>query len=119
MGCDFYTYYEVCIEYKKGNKTKIKKEILEDTRNRHYFWEIRERDEDFEELNDYYNRCNMERQRQVDDELSRYEKKIIYKDGKWLCIESSKEKYINMYKKYDISEENIISIWKKGGFHFR
>jgi hypothetical protein len=119
MGCDFYTYYEVCIEYKKDDKTKVKTQILEDTRDRHYFWEIKERDEDFEELNDYYERCHLERKRQIDDELSRYEKKEIYKDGKWLCIESSREKYINMYKKMGILDENIISIWKQGGFNYR
>ena len=43
----------------------------------------------------------------------------IYKDGKWLCIESSKEKYIKYCKGMEIPEEAVISIWKEGDFHYR
>ena len=40
MGCDFYTYYVVRIEYKDGDKIEVKSEEIEGTRERHYFWEI-------------------------------------------------------------------------------
>jgi len=119
MGCDFYTYYVVRIQYKSGDEVKIKTKEIEETRQRHYFWEIEERDSDFEELNDYYDRCHLERKRQVDNELSQYPRKDIYKNGNWLCIASSKEKYQNMCKKLGITESNIIGIWKEGDYHYR
>jgi len=119
MGCDFYTYYVVRIEYKKGDEVKVKSEEIEDTRERHYFWEIDGRDEDFEELNDYYERCDLQRRRQVSDALRDYPKKEIFKNGKWLCLESSKEKYINMCKKYGITEKDLVAISKEGDYHYR
>lgn len=119
MGCDFYTYYVVRIEYKDGDKTEVKSQEIESTRERHYFWEIDGRDEDFEELNDYYKRYSSQRERQIENELSQYPRKDIYKDGKWLCIESSKEKYIKYCNGMEIPEEAVISIWKEGDFHYR
>lgn len=120
MGCDFYTYYVLRIEYKKGDEVKVKSEEIKDTRERHYFWEMVERrDEDFEEPNDYYERLHYQKKRQVDNALSYYPKKVIFKDGKWLCIESSIEKYINICKEYKINEKEVISICKEGDFHYR
>jgi FMN phosphatase YigB (HAD superfamily) len=119
MGCDFYTYYVVRVEYKDGDKTEVKSQEIESTRERHYFWEIDDRDEDFEEYNDYYIRRGQERERQIENEISQYPRKDIYKDGKWLCVESSKEKYISICKKMEINEKDIISIWKEGDFHYR
>jgi hypothetical protein len=119
MGCDFYTYYVVRIEYKKGDEIEVESEKIEDTRERHYFWEIEGRDPDFEELNDYYERRHREREKQIDNELSHYPKKDIYKNGKWLCIESSKGKYIKICKNLDIAEKDVIGIWKEGDFHYR
>ena len=118
MGCDFYTYYVVRIEYKKCDKTEVKSVMIQNTRQRHYFWEMNARDEDFEELDDYYERWHIEKQRQVDNELSQYSRKDIYRDGKWLCIERAREKYINMYK-LEIDEKDVICIWKEGDFQFR
>lgn len=77
MGCDFYTYYVVRIEYKKGEETKVKSEEIEDTRERHYFWASDKRDEDFEELNDYYDRCELQHQQQVKEMLREYPKKSL------------------------------------------
>lgn len=120
MGCDFYTYYVVRIEYKKSDKTEIILKELSDTRERHDFWETqRYWSEDFEELNDYYARCKQERQRQIDKELSNYPRKDLYKDGKWLCIASSKEKYLKICKENEIEEVDIIAIWKEGDYHLR
>jgi hypothetical protein len=45
MGYHFYTYYVVRIEYKNGKKVKVKEYKLEESTERHYFWE------DFEEIN--------------------------------------------------------------------
>lgn len=120
MGCDFYTYYVVRIEYKNGDKIEVKSEEIEGTRESHYFWEIKRYwSEDFEELNDYHIRCSKERQRQIDNELRKYPRMDIYKDGQWLCIDSSKEKYIKYCKEMEINETDVISIWKEGDFHYR
>ena len=120
MGCDFYTYYVLCIEYKKGNENKVKKEEIQDTRERCYFLEsCPGYDEDFEQLNDYYERYEQFKRDQVENELKNYPRRVIFKDSKWLCLESSKEKYINTCKKFNIPIKDVISIWKEGSFHFR
>ncbi len=120
MGCDFYTYYVLCIEYKKGNEYKVKKEEIEGPRERHYFWgSCLDYDEDFEDKNDYYERYEKFKRDQVENELKNYPRKVIFKDSKWLCLESSKEKYMNLCKKYNIPQNDVISIWKEAGFHFR
>lgn len=119
MGCDFYTYYALRIEYKKGDEVKVKSEMIGETLERHYFWEIERRDEDFEELNDYYERCHIEKQQQIDVAMQKYETKFIFRNKTWLCTESAREKYINICKNYDISESDIISISKEGDFKYR
>lgn len=119
MGCDFYTYYVLCIEYKKGNEVKLERMEIADTRERHYFYGSCERDEDFEELNDYWERYERFKREQVENELVNYPTREIYKNKKWLCLESSKEKYMNLCKKFGIPHNDVISIWKQGDFHFR
>lgn len=119
MGCDFYTYYKVCIEYKKDEEMKVKEHILEESRERHYFWEDLEWDEDFEDRNDYFERCHKHRNDQIDQELSRYKNVHLYKNNRWLCIVEAKEKYQNLLKKLDIPESSVTQIWKQGGFHMR
>jgi hypothetical protein len=118
MGCDFYTFYKICIEYSKNEKIKIEDHILDETRERHYFNEC-ERDEDFEEVNDYYERQIEERRQQIDSLLENYKITQIYKDKTWLCIPSAQEKYQNILKKYGIAEKDVIKIWKQGDFMMR
>jgi hypothetical protein len=119
MGCDFYTYYKIYIEYKKGNTVEIETDIDEDTRERHYFWYGEERDEDFEEPEDYNKRCENNIKQQIDGALQKYRRKDIFKYNKWLCIESAKHKYLNICKENEIPENDIIAIWKEGGYHYR
>ncbi len=119
MGCDYYTYYKICIQYRKGDTVYIEEEIDEDTRQRHYFYYEEEIDPDFEELDDYNKRRNSEYKNQIFIQLQRYTKKDIFKDNKWLCIESAKEKYLNMCKENNISESDVIAIWKEGDYHYR
>lgn len=119
MGCDYYTYYKICIQYRKGDTVEIEEEIDEDTRQRHYFYYEEEIDPDFEELDDYNKRRNSEYKNQIDNQLQRYVKKDIFKDNKWLCIESAKEKYLDMCKENEIPESAIIAIWKEGDYHYR
>jgi len=120
MGCDFYTYYVLFIEYKKGKEVKLESQEIDGTRERHYFLgSCPDYDEDFENLNDYYDRYEQFKRDQAENELKNYPKKIIFKGGKWLCLESSKEKYMNLCKKYNIPQNVVISIWKEGSYHFR
>ena len=119
MGCDFYTYYVVRIEYKDGYNVITKSDIVESTRQRHYYWEMDERDEDFEEWTDYVERSCIHKQTQIDTELKRYKKVDIYKNKQWLCLVSAVEKYKNLCKELNINENDVISIWKEGGFHCR
>lgn len=119
MGCDFYTYYVVYIEYKKDGFVKVKKYEIEDSRERHYFWEDIEWDEDFESRNDYYERVNILHDKQVKEALAKYRMAHLYKEKKWLCIPEAVERYRNILSKYGITEDSVVQIWKQGDFHYR
>ena len=119
MGCDYYTYYVLCIQYKKNGEIITDKEILEDTRERHYFHYDLKRDEDFEEEDEYMKRCQVYEDSQIEYTLAEYKSKEILKDGKWLCVQSAQEKYTEMCKELKINLEDIQSIWKEGGYHYR
>lgn len=119
MGCDFYTYYKLCIEYKNGDQVNVKEYVFEETKERHYFWEDLEWDNDFEERNDYYERCHIYRNEQIKQELLRYTNEHLYKHNKWLCVFDAKDKYSQLLKKFGIKEESVIQIWKQGDAHLR
>lgn len=117
MGCDFYTYYKVCIEC---TDKSVKEYILEDTRERHYFYEgVLERDEDFEEEEEYQTRCQKCYDDQIENTLTKYSKKDLYVDGKWLCVASAIEKYQKILTGLKISESTVVHVWKQGGAHLR
>ena len=118
MGCDFYVYYKIYIQYKRDDKVKVEEEEIEDTRERCYWWEC-VRDRDFEELIDYHERKAKQDRDQIDEELRNYPRKDIFKDGKWRAIEGAQEYYKSLVKKYNISENELVSIWKAGAFHLR
>ncbi len=98
MGCDFYTFYVIHIQYRKDGEVDTISEEIEDSRTRHYFDYWGERDEDIEELSAYHERCKEQRAQQIADALRLYVVKDIYKDGHWLCIATAKEKYLNLCK---------------------
>jgi hypothetical protein len=118
MGCDFYIFYKVCIQYKSGDAILLKEHVLEDTRERCEWWHC-ERDKESEELIDYYERRELERMEQVDYELEEYPWVDLYADDSWYCDDEEQEKYINIAKKYDIKESAIMSIWKEGDWLIR
>jgi predicted Zn-dependent peptidase len=119
MGCDFYTYYVLHIEYNKGEKTKKKEYILEDTRKRHYFYGDYSRDEDFEEYDDYIERIRKAEKEEINTALLKYKKAELFKNNHWLCIPSAQEKYKNILEELNIAESSLISIVKCGGYHLR
>jgi hypothetical protein len=118
MGCDFYTYYKVCIECKDGS---VKEYILEDTRERRYFYEItQEWDEDFETEWEFAKRRNAELDEQIDRVLAdNYKTKELYKDGKWLCLHQAVEKYKKIFTDLEVGEDTVVRVWKQGGAHMR
>jgi hypothetical protein len=118
MGCDFYTFYKICIEYIKNDTNEVVDHMLDETKERHD-WNECERDEDFEEINDFFDRQNEERREQIDYLLEQYKTTQIYKDKTWLCIPSAKEKYQYILKKYGISENTVVKIWRQGDFMVR
>ena len=118
MGCDFYTFYKICIEYIKDGNHEVVDHMLDETKERHD-WNECERDEDFEELNDFFERQNEEHREQIDYLLEQYKTTHIYKDKTWLCIPSAQEKYQYILKKYGISENTVVKIWRQGDFMVR
>jgi hypothetical protein len=116
MGCDYYTYYRIRVEL---TDKSTKQYVLEDTRERHYWTEFVERDEDFESDEDYHRKSQECCDRQIEGELARYTTKNLYKDGKWLCVESSIKKYRDILAYLKVSEKDIVRIWKEGGAELR
>lgn len=118
MGCDFYVFYKICIQYKRDDKLQIKEHEVDGTRERGYWWDC-QRDEDFEELIDYHDRCAEQRREQINMELRNYPRMDIFRDGRWMIIASAQENYKNIAKKYNITENEIVTIWKEGDFMVR
>lgn len=116
MPSDFYIFYKVCIEHNTRGEIDVKDHILENTREGYYWWDF-ERGEN-EELNDYYDRLQSLKHHQVERELEDFPTKRIYKNGEWLVGDTTKEIYMNIAKKYNISWKNIISVWKQGDYSF-
>ena len=119
MGCDFYTYYVLHIEYKNKENVKTEEYRLDETRDRHYFYEGAPQDEDFEDEQQYYSRIYQGRQEQIDWALSKYKTADLFSNRNWLCIPSATEKYKEILKKLEISEDSLIRIVRKGGYHMR
>lgn len=76
-------------------------------------------DSDFEEAEEYRERCCLYRKNLVQSSLAKYPSKQILKDGKWLCIRSAQEKHTTICEELDIKQEDILSIWKEGGYQYR
>jgi hypothetical protein len=100
MGCDFYTYYKVCIEYKIEDETKILYDIDETSREKEYFGDGYDQN--------YIYSC-----------LAWYEDEDIFENNKWFCDENEKEGYMNILKAYNIEEKDVIKIWKEGDYQAR
>lgn len=112
MGLDFYVFYKICVQYQKDNELKLKEHSIESTRNGGYWVEC-QREED-EELIDYYERLEEQKRDQIEYELQNYPTVDIFKNSKWLVNDTIKENYINILKKYGISEKEVVLIWKEG-----
>jgi hypothetical protein len=100
MGCDFYTYYKVCIEYKNGDETKIIYDIDESTRENEYFGDGYDKN--------YIYSC-----------LAWYEDEDIFENNEWVCEDDEKRGYMNILKAYNIEEKDVVKIWKEGDYQLR
>ncbi len=122
MGCDFYTLYKLCIEYKEGDEILQFTHQLRETQQRHYWWEI-ERDEDFEDWNDYHKRASKQHQHQIEQILCReYPRVDLCVNGLWKCLPSAKQKYLELVKEEEeeeIPEDAIVNVWKEGTYWVR
>lgn len=119
MGCDFYTIYQVCIEYTENGELKKYKYKLENTIDRHY-WHDLKYDEDFEEWDEYGKRLMKYHEEQIEYVLGNdYPRIDLCVGGVWKCVKSAKEKYISIAKMKNISEDTIVNVWKEGTYWFR
>ena len=118
MGCDFYIFYKVCIQYKEGDAILLKEYVLEETKERCDWWHC-DRDKNEEELIDFYERRELEHREQIIFEMREYKRADLYMDGKWRCHDVVQEKYMNIIKQYDIKESGLISVWKEGDYKIR
>ncbi len=115
MGCDFYTFYKLCIEYQtEEGEVSLYTYSYDEERQRQDWWHV-ERDEDFEEWEEYLKRRQSEKQRQLDSIFRReYPRVDLCVNGEWKCISSAKHRYLDMAKDAKIPEESIRNVWKEG-----
>ncbi len=114
MDCDFYTFCGIFIEYKKDGTHTLKRHILNDTIEEH-FWEECSREDD-ESVNDYYERRVLQQHEQIEYEVEQYGREYLYKNNMWLCGDTMKTRYTNLLKGYGITESVLVRIWKCGDF---
>ncbi len=128
MGCDFYTFYEVCFYYMIGERVVEESYEIPETRERHYWWEDvcvsqrnREYDSDFEEVSqeDTMKRRQDIHMQQIQEELAKYPTKGLFANGTWLCLDSAKAKYETIAAELDIPLESLTAIVKRGGYELR
>lgn len=116
MGCDFYTFYKVCIEYRKNETTEVYTYELFEEKERQDWWSV-ERDEDFEEWNDYLKRRESERKRQIQSIFDReYPRVDLCVNGEWKCISTAKHRYLERAEKANIPVDAIVNVWKEGEY---
>jgi hypothetical protein len=119
MGCDFYTFYKLCIEYSKDGKTEIYSYDLTEDQQRQDWWHV-ERDEDFEEWDDYLKRRASEKQRQLDSIFRReYPRVDLCVNREWKCISMAKNRYLEKAEQANIPESDIVNVWKEGSYWVR
>ena len=119
MGCDFYTFYKLCIEYKKDDALVTFTFNMDETRDRNDWWHV-ERDEDFEEWDAFFTRRKLEHERQIQSIFaSHYPKITLCHEGIWKCIESAKEKYLAIAEEAGIPTDTIVNVWKEGDYWVR
>lgn len=112
MDCDFYTIYTVLFKYKDGESVNQYSYAFEDTRSKHY-WTYPLRDEDFETDEEYQLRCKLMNHTQMADTLKQYPIKFLYKNDTWLCIETAKQRYLELAAEKGISPESLIDVYKE------
>jgi hypothetical protein len=116
MGCDFYTFYKLCIEYKHGNDIATFTHRFFDARERQYWYEL-DRDEDFEEWDDYKKRLDEAHKDQIQDIYdTHYPRVDLCMNGLWKCVPSAKSKYLELAAKERIPTESIVNVWKEGDY---
>ncbi len=125
MGCDFYIYYELVIKYRHNRgEERIVRHALEKTYKRNDWW-ICERDEDFEEWDEYEVRRKKKRRAQLEYEVEKLPVIDLYKDGNWLCTSSAKQTYMDIIENYinrqhtRVTAENLIAITKEPAYDIR
>jgi hypothetical protein len=51
---------------------------------------------------------------QIDYVLDKYETMDIYKHNMWQVVDATREKYSHLLKRFEISESNLVRMWKGG-----
>lgn len=118
MKYDFYTFNTLCILYNVNGEEYIKEYCITETKDG-YFLNDPPRDEDFEELNDFNKRMIEENKNKIKYEVERIKTIDLFLEGKWLCVNSAKEKYLNFIKRLHISEDSLIKVYKDKGYNMR
>lgn len=113
---DFYTYYKICIEYNKDNKKELVIQDLLETKKYGEWVECLRDWDNNESLNDFYERQEEERHQQINEQLLKFPRTQLYKDGTWIQGGLNKDKYMAILKSKNISLYSLIAIWKEGDY---
>ena len=106
---DFATQVYIGIAYKRPGEDKTSFIQEEDGEERRYNCRFKEVDLDFEELPDYYGECMKEKKRRVDA----YGERVLFMNGKWLCLEHGKYRVLKILKANGIEEAHLVKVFKR------
>jgi hypothetical protein len=118
-GSDYYTFYKLCIEYIHDDIYDLVEEILEDTKEKHNWYESDTEEEEFDDINDYYDYIEEEKRYQINTALNSYPKVDLFKHRTWICNKSEQNRCMGIIGKHKIQENSIISIWKEGDYKIK
>jgi hypothetical protein len=115
MEYDFYVFSTLCIRYSVNGEELTQQYCIRDTKDGR-FWHLSPRDEDFEELEDYKTRILQYKKDKIQTQLGWIKTSDLFSEGKWLCVNSAKDLYLDFIQRIEIPEDSLIRVYKDNGY---
>ena len=115
MGYDYYIFSTLCIRYSVNGEELTQKYCIRDTVERND-WHVSKRDEDFEELEDYKARILQYKKDTIKQRLGWIKTAELFSEGRWLCVNSAKELYLDFIRDVKIPEDSLVKVYKDKGY---
>ena len=115
MKYDYYIFSTLCIRYSVNGEELTQKYCIRDTIERND-WHVSKRDEDFEELEDYNARILQYKKDTIKQRLGWIKTAELFSEGRWLCVNSAKELYLDFIRDVKIPEDSLVKVYKDKGY---